>query len=143
MPKNIEPIYKTQMTLWFAFVMSQIMFVVIIYFAKPEVFKFDFSQNLFHPMALILGFLALMNIGLSFFFRATYNKEAIEQQNPQIVQTALILAWAFCESLSIFGLVLAFSIAYPLFFVWSALGILGTILHFPKRTDLINATYKK
>lgn len=140
MTKNIEPIFKTQMILWFAFVMSQIMFLVIIYFVKPEVFKFDFSQNLFHPMALIMGFMALMNLGLSFLFRSNYNNDAIENQNMQTVQTALIIAWAFCESLSIFGLVLAISITYPLFFIWSALGILGTLIHFPRKADLFNAT---
>ncbi len=143
MPTNIEQNYRTLTILWFSFLMSHFMFCVVLYFSKPELFKLNLSQDLFHPMALILGFIAIMNLGLSFVFRGTYLQESIEKQNPLTVQTALIMALAFCESISIFGLVLAFSISYPLFFVWFAVGILGAILHFPRRNWLIDASYKQ
>jgi F0F1-type ATP synthase membrane subunit c/vacuolar-type H+-ATPase subunit K len=143
MQTNIEQQYRTLLVLWFSFLMSQFIFLVVIYFAEPNLFKFDFSQNLFHPMALIIGFMAVMNLGLSFLFRSNYLNDAVEKQNPQIVQTGLILAWAFCESIVIFGLVLAFSIKYPLFLAFFALGIIGFILHFPRRIWLIDASYKQ
>ena len=36
-----EDTYKTLVILWFALLMSQVMFLVVIFFAKPEIFKFD------------------------------------------------------------------------------------------------------
>jgi hypothetical protein len=37
---------------------------------------------------------------------------------------------------------MAFAFSYQYFFLWFALGILGMILHFPKRDNLIAAAYK-
>ena len=50
---------------------------------------------------------------------------AIVEKKPQLVQTGIIIGCAFCEAISIFGMVLAFLFAYQYFFVWFGLGILG------------------
>jgi hypothetical protein len=47
-----------------------------------------------------------------------------------------------CEAISLLGVALAFAFSYQYFFLWFALGILGTILHFPKRDNLVAASYK-
>jgi len=41
------------------------------------------------------------------------------------------------------GIVLAFAFAYQYFFAWFALGIIGILLHYPRRDDIVSASYKK
>lgn len=146
MSQNVEQSYKTLAIIWFALLASQVMFLVVIYFAKPEVFRFDFSKPLLgENPALILPFaaLALANFALSFIMKRRSYQQAIEKQEIAYVQTGLILACALCEAISLLGMVLAFAFSYQYFFVWFALGILGIILHFPRREDVVAASYKK
>jgi hypothetical protein len=146
MSQNIEQSYKTLVIIWFALLVSQILFLVVIFFAKPEVYKFDFSKPLLgQNPALIIPFavLAITNFALSFIMKKRSYGQAVEKQEIAYVQTGLILACAFCEAISLLGMVLAFAFSYQYFFAWFALGILGIILHFPRRDDVVSASYKK
>ena len=143
---NTEQNYKTLALIWFALLASQVMFLVVIFFAKPEVFRFDFSKPLFGENAVIIiafAVLAITNFALSFIMKRRSFQQAVEKQQIAYVQTGLILACAFCEAISLLGMVLAFAFSYQYFFLWFALGILGIILHFPRRDDVVAASYKK
>jgi len=143
---NAEQNYKTIVIIWLALLFSQIMLLVVIFFAKPEVFKFDFNKPLFGDNAVIIiafAFLAITNFALSFIMKKRSFEQSVEKQQIALVQTGLILAYAFCEAISLLGMVLAFAFSYQYFFLWFALGILGVILHFPRRDDVIAASYKK
>jgi hypothetical protein len=91
---------------------------------------------------IILGAmgLAVANLAVSIFLRRRANEQAIDDQNVKLVQTGLVVACALCESISIIGMVLAVAFAYPYFYLWFALGILGIFLHFPRRKHLLDAT---
>ena len=145
--QTIEQQYRTLALIWFVLLFSQTMFLLVIYLSKPEIFRFDFSK-------LILGgensifvaafaILAITNIAISFVMKRRCFEQAIEKQDTQYVRMGLIIACAFCESISLLGMVLAFAFSYQYFFLWFALGITGIILHFPKRDSLIAASYKK
>ncbi len=143
---NVEQSYKTLAVIWFALLMSQMMFLVVIFFAKPEVFKFDVTKPLFGenaPILLVFVVLALTNFVLSFVMKKRSYEQAIAEQKIAFVQTGLILAYAFCEAISLLGVILVFAFSYQYFFLWFGLGILGIILHFPRRENLIAASYKK
>lgn len=143
---NVEQSYKTLLIIWLALLVSQVMFLVVIFFAKPEVFKFDFNKPLFGENAVLViafAFLAITNFALSFIMKKRSFEQAVEKQQIAYVQTGLILACAFCEAISLLGMVLAFAFSYQYFFAWFALGILGFLLHFPRRDDVIAASYKK
>ena len=143
---SLEQGYKTMIVIWAAMLFSQLMLLVVIYFAKPEVYKFDFSKPLLGDNAVIvLAFAAVAaaNLVLSFVMKKRSIEQAAEKQQIGLVQTGQILAYAFCEATSLLGIVLAFVFAYQYFFLWFALGILGIILHFPRRDDIIAASYKK
>lgn len=145
-PTNFEGQYKLMAIIWFAMLASQMLLLMVLFFAKPEAFQFDFSKSPLgeNPMmTMMFAVLAISNLGLSFVFKRKYLNQAITEQKPALVQTAMILGCALCESISLFGLVLAFAFSYQYFFLWFALGIVGTILHFPKRENLIAASYKK
>ena len=143
---NIEQNHKTLVTIWAALLFSQVMLLVVVFFAKPEVFKFDFTKPFLGENAVIIiafAFVALANLALSFIMKKRSFEQAVEKQQMAFVQTGLILAYAFCEATSLLGIVLAFAFSYQYFFVWFALGILGIILHFPRRDDVVAASYKK
>jgi hypothetical protein len=118
---------------------------MVLYFVKPELFRFDFSRPLFGEnfiVVVIFGFMAIMNLFIGLFLRMQAVQRAIEEQKPSILQTGLILGLAFCESLSILGLVLAFAFNYQYFFLWFILAIIGMLLHYPKRQNYHEASFK-
>lgn len=144
---NVEPQYRTMTIVWLALLVSQIIFLAVLFVIKPEVYKFDFSKSLLNAdnsiMVIALGIVGISTFLLSFILRAKFIKQAIDEQKPDLVQTAMIIGCGLCESTSLFGFVLAMAFAYPYFFLWFALGILGIILHLPKRGNLIAASYKR
>ena len=142
---NIEQTYRTLAILWFALFVSQFLLLVVIYFAKPELFRFDFSQPFLGknaPIIIIFALAAIFNIAISFFLRKKYLTQAIAERNVHFVQTALIVGCAMCESVSLFGMMLAFVADYQNFFLWFVLGIGAMIFHFPRRDYLFAASYK-
>jgi F0F1-type ATP synthase membrane subunit c/vacuolar-type H+-ATPase subunit K len=146
MKPNLAAKYQTLLILWAALLFSQIIFIVMLFFVKPNLFRFDFSQNPLEPSGpMILGFAvaALTCVGFSFAFKRRLYERAVEAQDPAQVQSGLIIALALCEASSLFGLVLAFAFDYPYFFLWFILGIVGMLLHFPKQTDLLAAGYRQ
>lgn len=144
---NVESQYRTLMTLWVAMLFSQFTFLIVLFFAKPTLFRFDFSKPLLDgensALIIALAIAGIVCFALSFVFRRKFINRGIANQNVSIIQQALIISCAFCEAVSIFGLVVAFSTNYQYFFLWSALGIPGIILGFPKRENLIAASYKR
>lgn len=138
--------YQTLVILWAALLMSQFLFLVMLFVVKKELFNFDFSQPIAGQSgAMILGFAvaAVTCFFFSFAFKKRFYQRAVAEQNPALVQTGLIIACALCEACSLFGLALAFAFDYQYFFAWFALGILGILLHFPRQNDLLAAAVPK
>ncbi|HEY0428692.1 MAG TPA: hypothetical protein VGC76_13005 [Pyrinomonadaceae bacterium] len=143
---SVEQAYKTLVTIWAALLMSQFLFLVVIYFVRPEVFKFDFSRSLLgeNPVFVIaLAAAAIGNFIMSLVLRRKYLAQATAEQNVGLVQTAMIIGCALSEAISLFGLLLVFLQGYQYFFLFFALAIFGFLLHFPRRENLIAASYKK
>lgn len=143
---NPEQFYRTLVIIWFALFVSQFLLLLVLYFVQPELFRFDFSKPLIDKNAIIIiifAFAAVFNIALSFFLKKKYLDQAIAEQNIHFVQTAVIVGSAMCESVSLFGLMLAFVANYQYFFLWFVLGIGAMILHFPRREAVFAAGYKK
>jgi hypothetical protein len=142
---SVEQSYRTLVIIWAALLMSQLLFLVLIYFVKPEVYKFDFSQPLLGKepaLVFILGVMSIADFVASLVLRRKYLKQAVAEQNIGLVQTAMIVGCALCEAISLFGLLLVFLQGYQYFFAFFALAILGMILHFPRRDSVIAASYK-
>lgn len=144
---NVNEHYKTLVVLWGALLVSQFMLLVVVFFTRPEVFRFDFSKPLLDGensvMVIAFAAIGITTFLLSFILRRKFINQAIQEQNRQLVQTALVIACALCEATSLLGLVTVFAFSYQYFFAWFALGVLGIILHFPKRDELYAASYKK
>ena len=145
-PGNVEQSYRTLIVIWFALLNSQILLLVVLYFTRPEIFRFDFSKPLLDEnstMVIVLAVLAVLTFLLSFVLRKKFINQAINEQKKELVQTTVVIGCALCESISLFGFVLVFALNYQYFFLWFAFGILGIILHFPRRDNLIDASYKR
>lgn len=143
---NVETQYRTMTVLWAALLFSQVMLLVILFIVKPEIFKVDLSKSPLSEnpaMIIVLAVLGILTFLLSFVLSKNFINQAISEQKTTLVQSALIIGCALCEATSLFGYVLAFALTYQYFFLWFALGILGMILHFPKRDNLIAASYKR
>ena len=144
---NANAQYQTLVIIWGALLMSQFMFLVIIFVTKPELYNFDFSKPLLggenFVVIILLAILGISTFLLSFVLKKKFLAQAVNEQKPALVQTAMIVGCALCEATTLFGLVLAFAFSYQYFFAWFALGILGIILHFPKRDNLFAASFRQ
>jgi len=143
---SVEEAHRTLVIIWFALLVAQFLFLVIIYFVRPGVFRFDFSKPLLGENAwiiIVFALVAISNLVTSFVLSRKNLNQAVAEQNIGLVQAAMIVGCALCEAISILGLILVFAYSYQYFFLWFALGILGMILHFPKRGNLVAASYKR
>jgi hypothetical protein len=137
--KRINVEYKTLVVLWFALLSSQILFLVVVYLAKPELFAFDPSRSLLtdEPLiTLVFGGIALVFLILSFVLSQQHMRRAIRDKDAGCVQTGLVLGCALSEVPSILGLILAFVFSHPYFYLWIILGAVGILLHFPRKSNL-------
>lgn len=143
---DIDQKYRTLAILWLILLFSQLLFIVVIYSAKGEIFTADVSQPLLGenpPIIIGAAFLALTNFAISFIMRKKAIERGIVEQKPEYVQTALIIGSAFCEAISIIGLLLAFAFNYQYFYLWLIVGFIGIFLHFPRRKHLYDASIRK
>lgn len=144
---NVEARCRTLTIIWAGLLASEFLFLIVLYFVRPGIYNFDFSKSFISENAsvvvLALAFAGISTFLLSFLLKSKFIKQAIDKQNPGLVQAALVVGCALCESATLFGLILAFAFNYQYFFLWFALGIFGIILHFPRREDLIAASYRK
>ena len=142
---ELDQKYRTMVILWAILLFSQLLFVVVIYSAKGSEFILDPEQSLLgdlSPIVIAAAMLAFTNLAISFVLRAKMIEQGIGEQKPQYVQTALIIGCAFCEVISIIGLVLALAFNYPYFYLWLILGFIGIFLHFPRFKHLEAASVK-
>ena len=138
--------YETLVIIWAALLMSQVLFLLLVFFIKPELLRFDFSQPLLgsQPLVvLIFAAMAVIMFILSFVLRNQHMKRAVVDQDAGCVQTGLVLGCALSEISSILGMILAFAFDYPYFFLWIALSLIGILFHFPRRENLLAASYKR
>lgn len=136
--------YQTMFIVWSALLMSNFLFLGLVFFVKPELFVFD-SGLLPFDDAVVIGIFALLAVSAvaaSIFLRKQNVEKGIAEQKVEHLQTGMILGCALCEVSSMLGLMLAFAFDYQYFFLWIAFGILGIFLHLPKRSDIIAANYR-
>lgn len=146
MKQNLAAHYQILTIIWTSLLASQALFLVVAFFAKPELLRFDFSLSPLEPNApVILGLagVAFAPAAASFVVKRRLYEQAVHQQDPAQIQAGLITALALCEASSLIGLFLAFAFDYQYFFLWVALGIVAMLLHYPKQDDLLAAGYRQ
>ena len=146
MKQNLAAHYQILTIIWTSLLASQAIFLVVAFFAKPELLRFDFSDGPLEPDAPVILALAAAAIGCvtaSFVIKRRIYERAVHRQHPAQIQSGLITALALSEVSSLIGLFLAFAFDYQYFFLWFVLGIVAMLLHYPKQDDLLAAGYKQ
>ncbi|REJ77482.1 MAG: hypothetical protein DWQ47_13980 [Acidobacteria bacterium] len=143
---NIPARYQQLIIMWIGLFNSQILFIVLIYFSKSELFSFDppgpaLGDN--PPVTIAFAIIAITLVGASFVLKSIYYKRSVDAQDPELVKTGLIIAMALCEGASLLGVLSAFVFNYQYFFAFIALALAGMIFHFPMRSTLMNATHAR
>ena len=137
---DLDTRYRSLLILWFALLMSVVMLFVMTIVAAPASFDRDRDA----PTSVILFALAGLGtflVVLSFVVKRKILQRSVEKQDVMLVQQALIVACAMCEVSALFGVLERFAIAsgdHYLLFLVSAIGI---ALHFPKRDQLLAASW--
>jgi len=135
--------HRILLVIWVVLLFSQVLFLLAVFFSKPEIFNFDVSRSLLgeNPIFVVaFALLAIVNFAISLFVRNYSVEQAIAEKQLKYLQTGLIVGCALCEVISILGMILAFAFSYQYFFLWFALGILGIFLHFPRRDTVFAAS---
>ena len=137
--EDLDKRYQTIVVLWAAFLMNVgVFFVVSLFVVRQDVAPPPFNSLISFVFAAVGTF----SVVLSFVVKSKMLQRSVDQQNPALVQPALVIACAMCEVCALLGLVEAMAIGgrdhYVLFFI----AIVGIVFHFPRRSQLQAASYK-
>jgi F0F1-type ATP synthase membrane subunit c/vacuolar-type H+-ATPase subunit K len=142
---DIDQTYRTMLIVWVVLLFSQFALFGVSWSIGREAAAANLEQGFLGPApVIIIGavVLAFTNLAISIVIRRRSIEQAIAEQNIKPIQTGLIIGSALCESISLIGMVLLFGFAYPYFYFWFALGILGIFYHFPRRKNLMDASFR-
>lgn len=151
MPKGkpIKVEYQTLLVIWLALLMSQVFFIAVAYVIKPELLSPEYLSASFTQLAgpkplivIVFAASALVFFLLSQAIARQHMRRALRDHDATCIQTGLVIGCALSEISSILGLILALAWEYPYFYLWIALGTLGILMNFPRRSNLTAATYE-
>ncbi len=138
--------YNSLLMQWLLLFTSQLMFLVVLYFVVPGLFKFDLSKPFLDQnwiLIIIFAIVALINLALSILLKRRFIHQAVSEQKVGFVQTAMIVGCTLCECVTLFGFMLALVAEYQYFFLWFFAGIAGMLFHFPSRRNVMDASFAK
>jgi hypothetical protein len=133
---DIEARYRTIFILWFAIVMSVLMFLVLAQFTPTKA-----TGDL--KMSLILNSLGIAPLGISFLLKQKLLEQSVTKQELDLVQTAYVLAFALSEVAALLGLMDHFLNGAHYYYLGFMLAGLGLLLHFPRMQHLLDATERR
>jgi ABC-type Mn2+/Zn2+ transport system permease subunit len=144
-PQAIDARYRTLVIMWLALMISIGLYVFMTRVAVTPA-QGNLSGEINETNRMILwGCVAVggLTFLLSFVFKQRFLKQSVEQHDARLVQTGLVLAWALCEATCLFGLLAYFLTRNPYAYLLFALAVLGFLLHFPRKSQLINAVERQ
>lgn len=115
---------RQQLIVWLAFVVSVGLYFVLAKLSTPA----EAHEN---PLLIkILLVLAVGCVAVSFPLKTRL-------AGPPPGTNGVLVALALCEAAALFGIVAWFLTAWPYFYVFLLLGLVGHVLHYPGRRDSI------
>ncbi len=139
--EKVKNNYRELNIIWFSFIGFLLIYTVIVWIIHPFPLNLDEYLNLFYSFTsipTIIKILALLGIGEFAFI--TFGKEAFTKIFVKADRkTVYLIAWAFCESIALYGLVGAFGtnkgIFYPPFLI---LSLIAFFVWKPKKSEIEN-----
>ncbi|HEX7997725.1 MAG TPA: hypothetical protein VF528_04995 [Pyrinomonadaceae bacterium] len=136
---NSQQRHLTLWILWGAFLVNIALFAVLAALVGPSPASLPYNRVLVIALTALGTFTALVSI----FLRQKMVARAIEQQRPQAISSAYILAFALCEAAALCGLLLRFTTSDPYYYFLFLIALVGFMLNMPRRGDLLNAANGK
>jgi hypothetical protein len=138
MENNLDKRYQTLLILWFAMLMSVVMYFVVTLLVPPGTYR---PRNA-SPFIFGLTALGTLLVIVSFAVKAKFLERSVEKQDVTLVQKALIVACALSEVSVLLGVLEYFLIGNREYYLLLLIGGAGIALHFPRRSQLEAASYK-
>src|SRR6266850_1500042 len=141
MDPNLGKRYQTLVILWFALLLSIGVYFLVSVFVAPGISKVpggSVRSLLIFALTALGTFLVIM----SFAVKNKLLERSVETQDVRLVQKALIVACVMCEVSAFLGLLERFVIGNREYYLLFLLAAAGTVLHFPRRSQLEAASYK-
>ncbi|PYS89503.1 MAG: hypothetical protein DMF64_17500 [Acidobacteria bacterium] len=126
--------YRGLLIIWFAQFVTLGLFVLVVWLTRVP--RNGSNDALRFWVFDVLGG---ATFALSFVLKYKLLRRASEQQRPDVVTTAYVLAFALCEATAIFGLVNYFLSGVPPLTLF-AVALFGMALHVPRRVELLKAS---
>ncbi|HEX5708001.1 MAG TPA: hypothetical protein VFX96_11935 [Pyrinomonadaceae bacterium] len=143
--ENVEKRLRTMRILWAVFLWNVFLFVLLVYVAADD----ERAESGAGPapegiptLLAVLFAIGLASVALSFVLKPRYFRQAVDEQKPEHVQTGLIVALVLCEVAALLGVVAMFVIGHRYGYLLFALAAVGQMLHYPRREQLLAASYK-
>ncbi len=138
MQKRIELRLRTMRILWFALLMS-----VVIYYVFTLIVTRTSDAQPNSTLFLVLVGIASSTTLFSFLIKSKLIDRAVELQQAARVQQAYIVAMALCEVAALLGVLDYFATGDRYYYVLFIIGVCGQLLHFPQRDHVISASFKR
>ncbi len=133
---KVDARQRTLLILWFMILMSVgMMFFLTLVIQRPAV---GGDNTLLWVFAAVSIFPFL----LSFVIKRKLLAQSVREQKIALVLSAMIVAVALCESVSLFGMMVYFTTPTHYYYVFFIVSVIGILLHMPRRDQLLAASYK-
>jgi hypothetical protein len=140
MEQRIDLRHRSMMIIWFALLMS-----IVMYFGLTLVagVKINVSQTTSEAWVIVaLTALAMILIIVSFIAKQKFLRRSVDEHNVGLVQQGYVLAWALCEASALFGLLECFAFGYRRYYALMLLGAIGIGIQFPRREHILAAAFE-
>ncbi|MDQ5845511.1 MAG: hypothetical protein M3539_09480 [Acidobacteriota bacterium] len=141
MTEDLNKRHQSMVILWFALLMNIGLFFLLAIFAAPERTYATAPQS--SLWVFVLTAVGTLLVLLSFAVKRKLLERSIDNQDVKLVQIGLVVACAMCELSALLGLLECFVIGNRDFYLLFIIAAVGTAFHFPRRQQLLAATYKK
>jgi hypothetical protein len=133
---NVDALFRVLMILWFAMLMSLLMFLLVIRFSQVKIVN--------NPgMSLMLNSIGVVPLAISFLLKVKLLDKSVAAQRPDLVQSAYVVSFAFCEISALLGLIDHFVTGSGYYYLGFAFAGLGMLLHFPQKKHLLAASNRE
>lgn len=139
MDTSINKRFQSLLIMWFALLMSVLLYFLLTHFAAPKV-DYDPGNSTTRVLVVALTLAAILLVAASFFIRRTLLARSVDQQQINLVSQANVVAYAMCEVSALLGLIECFVIGYPNYYFLMLLAAIGIAAQFPKREHLTAAS---
>ena len=136
---NIDGRYRMMLILWVAMLTNIGFFFVVSLFLGPEAGTVAPPSSLFIAVVTVLGTFMVI---ISFAVKRKFFARSVEKQDVGLVQKGLVIACGMCEVSALLGLLLRLLVVQREYYLLFLVAVIGTALHFPRREQLLSATYK-